>query len=166
VKLFFLTKYMTSPDFTYVNTDLSIWTTTECNIGIVAASFPALKPLFKRVLGGSSYNPSGYINNSSPYKSGYARQNSKPRLSRAKSGMSGLTDLKDEYELKSPTVASVTATSRAQNRTIDQFDNISDESILPLQSHDGDDRRGIMKTMEVQVTRDKVWRKGNGDDRV
>ena len=32
---------------------ITIWTITECNIGIIAGSMPSLKPLFKPILGGS-----------------------------------------------------------------------------------------------------------------
>lgn len=42
-------------DLMWDSRNLTIWTVTECNIGIVAGSMPAMKPLFRPLLGTDSY---------------------------------------------------------------------------------------------------------------
>lgn len=42
-------------DFMWDSRDLTIWTVTECNIGIIAGSMPAMKPIFKPLLGSNPY---------------------------------------------------------------------------------------------------------------
>jgi len=42
-------------DLMWDSRDLTIWTVTECNIGIIAGSMPAMKPIFKPLLGNSPY---------------------------------------------------------------------------------------------------------------
>ncbi|KAL2165019.1 hypothetical protein VTH06DRAFT_315 [Thermothelomyces fergusii] len=54
VKITFLGSYGQHNDFLWDSTDITIWTTVEINIAIVAASIPCLKPLFKTILQGSS----------------------------------------------------------------------------------------------------------------
>jgi len=50
MKITFLSSYGLSGDFLYDSTGLCIWTTTEVNVGILAASIPCLKPLFRVLL--------------------------------------------------------------------------------------------------------------------
>ncbi|KAK8117369.1 integral membrane family protein [Apiospora kogelbergensis] len=50
VKSFFISNYGKTGDFLWDSTDLTIWVSTECNTGIIAACLPCLKPLFKRIL--------------------------------------------------------------------------------------------------------------------
>ncbi|KAK8022790.1 integral membrane family protein [Apiospora rasikravindrae] len=49
-KSFFISNYGKTGDFLWDSTDLTIWISTECNTGIIAACLPTLKPLFKRLL--------------------------------------------------------------------------------------------------------------------
>lgn len=53
VKIPSLVNYGKQGDFLWDSRDITIWTITECNIGIIAGSMPALKPLAKPILGSS-----------------------------------------------------------------------------------------------------------------
>ena len=53
VKIPSLVNYGQLGDFLWDSRDITIWTITECNIGIIAGSMPALKPVFKTILGSS-----------------------------------------------------------------------------------------------------------------
>lgn len=53
VKVPYIVNYGKTGDFLWDSQDITIWTIVEANTGIVAGSLPALKPLFKRVLGTS-----------------------------------------------------------------------------------------------------------------
>jgi hypothetical protein len=67
---------------TYDQTDVSIWSTVEINIGIICASMPALRVLLVRIfpaLGGSSYDSSKYNN----YGENYGRKSHVLSRSRA-----------------------------------------------------------------------------------
>lgn len=48
-----LVNYGKTGDWLWDSRDICIWTVMECNVGIVAGSLPALRPMFKRVLGGT-----------------------------------------------------------------------------------------------------------------
>lgn len=50
VKLTYIRTYSLSGDFLFDSTGLTIWSTTELNIGIIASTIPCLKPLFKFIL--------------------------------------------------------------------------------------------------------------------
>ncbi|KAJ1333315.1 hypothetical protein MN608_03305 [Microdochium nivale] len=54
VKITFLSDYGKFGDLLYDSTDLTIWTTAEICTAIIATSIPCLKPLFRRILRGSS----------------------------------------------------------------------------------------------------------------
>ncbi|KAL2130636.1 hypothetical protein VTI74DRAFT_6137 [Chaetomium olivicolor] len=54
VKITFLGAYGSHGDFLWDSADITIWTTVEINVAIIAASFPCLKPLFKTILEGTS----------------------------------------------------------------------------------------------------------------
>lgn len=51
VKIPSLVNYGKTGDWLWDSRDITIWTVVECNIGIVAANLPPLRPLFKRLLG-------------------------------------------------------------------------------------------------------------------
>jgi hypothetical protein len=51
VKLGFIVNYGKVGDFLWDSQDITIWTVAEVNIAIVAGSLPALRPLFKTILG-------------------------------------------------------------------------------------------------------------------
>ncbi|KAK0656990.1 hypothetical protein B0T16DRAFT_400662 [Cercophora newfieldiana] len=71
IKIPFLVNYGKTGDWLWDSRDISIWTVTECNTGIIAGSLPALRPIFKKILGTSL----GYGKSSGkPAASGYFRQ--------------------------------------------------------------------------------------------
>lgn len=61
IKITILPTYGRSGDFLYDSAELTIWTTTELNIGILAGSIPCLKPLYKMLL-----EKTGCVLNDSP----------------------------------------------------------------------------------------------------
>ncbi|KAF5562965.1 integral membrane protein PTH11 [Fusarium phyllophilum] len=65
IRLQFLVDLGSSRNPTYDQTDISIWSTVEINVGIICASMPALRVILVRLfpsLGGSSYDSSKYNN--------------------------------------------------------------------------------------------------------
>ncbi|RMZ67658.1 integral membrane [Pyrenophora seminiperda CCB06] len=61
VKLSYLPTYGRSGDLMWDSRNLTMWTVTECNVGIIAGNLPCLKPLFRSILvstygGGSRKN--------------------------------------------------------------------------------------------------------------
>ncbi|KAH7242043.1 hypothetical protein BKA59DRAFT_479994 [Fusarium tricinctum] len=65
IRLQFLVGLGSSHNITYDQTDISIWSTVEINIGIICASMPALRVILVRAfpaLAGSSYDSSKYNN--------------------------------------------------------------------------------------------------------
>lgn len=59
VKVSYLTNYGKTGDLLWDSRNITIWTATELNVAITAASLPCLKPLFKRILG-SKYGSGSY----------------------------------------------------------------------------------------------------------
>jgi len=82
--------YGKTGDWLWDSRDICIWTVVECNVGIVAGSMPALRPLFKHVLG-STLRSKGITG------SGYQRQtdSSMPRTAQM-SRREGLKSTRDE----------------------------------------------------------------------
>ncbi|KAH9877338.1 hypothetical protein IAQ61_002703 [Plenodomus lingam] len=68
VKLSYLPNYGRSGDWLWDSRNLTIWTVTECNMGIVAGNLPCLKPIFRTILG-ATYGR-GSRKTSQPYLSG------------------------------------------------------------------------------------------------
>jgi hypothetical protein len=66
VKITMLPSYGRSGDFLYDSAGLTIWTTTELNVGILAGSIPCLKPLYKILL-----EKSGCVRKDSPTDTPY-----------------------------------------------------------------------------------------------
>ncbi|POS78952.1 hypothetical protein DHEL01_v202665 [Diaporthe helianthi] len=63
VRLTFLDNYRKKDDWLWDTRYLTTWTVLEMNVGIIAASLPSLRPLFKKFLGsmyGSGSKPRGY----------------------------------------------------------------------------------------------------------
>jgi len=82
IRLQYIVHLGSSTNPTYDQTDVSIWSTVEINIGIICASMPALRVLLVRIfpaLGGSSYNSSKYNN----YGENYGRKSHVLSRSRA-----------------------------------------------------------------------------------
>jgi hypothetical protein len=51
VKLSYVSSYGRSGDWMWDSRNLTIWTVIECNVAIIAGNLPALKPLFRTILG-------------------------------------------------------------------------------------------------------------------
>ncbi|KAK4224229.1 hypothetical protein QBC38DRAFT_515462 [Podospora fimiseda] len=74
VKITFLENYGKHGDFLYDSSDLTIWTTIEICMAIIAASAPALRPLFNTLFDGTSaQSGSGPYSSSSGRYEGYVR---------------------------------------------------------------------------------------------
>jgi len=146
------------------STYLTIWSVTEVNVGITAASVPALKPLFKKILG-STYGAS-----SQPYPAkswhGYAHQSSGRNDPNAKAqNRASRAEAFEMYNTKSSAGISAMSADRERNKL--GMDNVSEESILPLQGHGFDDKpAGIMKTTSVFVKSDEISPQRSVEDRV
>lgn len=70
VRLQFIVDLGSSTNPTYDQTEVSIWSTIEINVGIICASMPSLRILMVRLfprLGGSSYDSSKYNNYGDSY---------------------------------------------------------------------------------------------------
>jgi hypothetical protein len=50
IKITVIPSYDRNGDFLYESAELTIWTTTELNVGILAGSIPCLKPLYRILL--------------------------------------------------------------------------------------------------------------------
>ncbi|KAK1825993.1 hypothetical protein QBC39DRAFT_33849 [Podospora conica] len=72
VKIGSIVNYGKAGDWLWDSQDISIWTVVECNVGLIAGSLPALRPIFKTILGTSL----GYGNNKNTNTHGYYRHNS------------------------------------------------------------------------------------------
>tara|TARA_R110002003_G_scaffold589_15_gene20683 strand:- start:15331 stop:15993 length:663 start_codon:yes stop_codon:yes gene_type:complete len=74
VKLSYLPNYGHTGDWLWDSRNLTIWIVTECNVGIVAANLPCLKPIFRTVLGSTygrgSRKTTNPAYNSRPYGPG------------------------------------------------------------------------------------------------
>ena len=57
MKLTYISTFGLYGDFLYDSADLSIWSSTEMNVGILAGSIPCLKPLFRALLEKSGHVP-------------------------------------------------------------------------------------------------------------
>lgn len=166
VKLYYLTSYGVFGDFLWDSTKLTIWSVTEANVGIIVASIPALKPLFKTLLGstyGQSY-PAAYPSS----KNGYA-QHSRGHNDHNSSNNTRSRNIKDEveFEMQSSTSTAVMSgnnSDRGRNKL--GMYNVSEESILPLQSNAAGDGKGIVKTTHVSVKTDEVGMPRSVEDRV
>ncbi|RDL30696.1 uncharacterized protein BP5553_10041 [Venustampulla echinocandica] len=145
VKTYYVTSYGKFGDFLWDSTYLTIWMTTECNVGILAASIPAMKPLFKVVLG-STYG-TGYLGGpNSRYNKGYAQHASTGRNTEGDGGFN--------FELRENQNSTAITTQERRGRDKFDPDNISEDSILPLQSNSTLDQKGIMKTTQVFIQTD------------
>ncbi|KAK3904821.1 hypothetical protein C8A05DRAFT_42164 [Staphylotrichum tortipilum] len=151
VKITFLGSYGKHGDFLWDSADLTIWTTAEINVAIIAASFPCLKPLFKSIFDTTSAT-ARY--GSSKYK-GYMR-NDNPSSRTGKSDTATAPRSQSEPEFEMYNRAKFTTDINTGTPSITG----SEESILPqdkAQKHDV----GITKTSTVFVSYDQKRASGN-----
>ena len=134
-----MSNYGKQGDFLYDSTDLTIWTTVETCVGIIAACFPCLKPLFKAVLSGSLLSKTGKSH------TGYNRQDLKSDTNGQDQGVD-----KEEFEMYGKR-----GSTELGRRDLDMEtsnNSGSEESILrqPPQMK-GSGGGGIVKTTQVRV---------------
>ncbi|KAL2208405.1 integral membrane protein [Sarocladium strictum] len=100
IKITFLSAYGKYGDFLFDSTDLTIWTTVEICTAIIAASIPCFKPLFKRILAGSSarYGSNKYGSNKYNHD-GYARQPRSQKSTHTRGTMNRGDDPADDMEM-------------------------------------------------------------------
>ncbi|GAB1314738.1 Rhodopsin domain-containing protein [Madurella fahalii] len=144
VKITFLGNYGKHGDFLWDSADLTIWTTVEITVAIIAASFPCLKPLFKTLLAGSSarygskykgYHDRNGDTNRTP-KSGVRVAGSKPGAAQ-------------QFEMYNQNTVYTTDLKTGMRSTTG-----SEESILPQEIRNSR-ADGITKTSSVFVSYDK-----------
>ncbi|KAK4446709.1 hypothetical protein QBC34DRAFT_469259 [Podospora aff. communis PSN243] len=90
VKIPYLVNYGKTGDWLWDSRDITIWTIVECNVGIVAANLPSLRPLFKSILGTTLR--SGDKSARTPAGSRYWRQRSQGNDSTARSVVASRKD--------------------------------------------------------------------------
>ncbi|KAH6667783.1 hypothetical protein B0J14DRAFT_489146 [Halenospora varia] len=154
MKLTTISSYGRSGDFLFDSAGLTIWTTTELNVGIIAGSIPCLKPLFKFML-----DKSGYASKSKskpkPNTRTYAMQSS------GKTTRSGLDSVVERGEYVKGGIGGVKMqTFKSENgaKTRVAFpDDVSEENLLPFEGP------GIVKTMQVSVSSDDDRKSGISD---
>ncbi|KAG7285380.1 hypothetical protein NEMBOFW57_010007 [Staphylotrichum longicolle] len=129
VKAAFISNYGKTGDFLWDSANLTIWYSVECNVGIVAACLPCLKPLFKRILESSL---------------GYG-SSSKKDTYKLRSHSHGEGPTGSQY-LRSRSPHRAKGRNAAKANPLD--DNISEESILALQQP-----HAITKTTVVTIDR-------------
>ncbi|EER26245.1 hypothetical protein D8B26_003399 [Coccidioides posadasii str. Silveira] len=124
---YYYTIFYRTYDITWVAYEVWIWTVVECNLGIICASIPPLRPLFKRFLRGTLYG-SGYPQNS------YS--------SRSKN----TTNPGDHFEQDAQSYH-LRNTPRHTKST--EWDKDSNSSSMPLERNPRD---GIMRTDNFEIT--------------
>ncbi|KAK4125816.1 hypothetical protein N657DRAFT_654352 [Parathielavia appendiculata] len=160
VKITFLESYGKHGDFLWDSVDITIWTTVEINIAIIAASFPCLKPIFKTLLEGTSaaarYGSKykGYVRNGDTSGTGNPR-------SAARAGPRSATA--PEFEMYNQATGKFTTDVKTGRSSMTG----SEESILPQDlktppaaAAAAGKSDGITKTSTVFVTYDKRRRSG------
>ncbi|KAJ5608198.1 hypothetical protein N7537_004817 [Penicillium hordei] len=121
-------------DFLWDYTDITIWTGTEYNIGIIVRSLPALKTLFKGFLGtyGSQSKTTREYPGSKIYKMhSISRSRGQPLQSRGyKSGNVSVVEYDADPKTQHSQIAS---TTRSVTYPGSRGSNSSEERILPIQ---------------------------------
>lgn len=136
MKITTIGSYGRTNDFLYDSTGLTIWTTTELNVGIIAACVPCLKPLFKALLHSSGYRSTS---KNKPNTRTYALQGS----GKATKDASRAAERGESYQMQS-------YKSEIGSNTRKVYpDNVSEDSLLAFEG------TGIVKTMQVDISSNK-----------
>ena len=154
-----IVNYGKTGDWLWDSRDMCIWTVVECNVGIIAGSIPALRPLFKSVLG-STLGGSGKATNGS----GYIRQGSNAMNSRRSAFKSANKSVSDEtssergfndasyFEMGNRGADKKPTTTANVFADVDALS--SDETVNRVAPHGADSRmaaNGITKTVTASV---------------
>ncbi|KAI9675737.1 MAG: hypothetical protein M1817_001104 [Caeruleum heppii] len=79
IKSVYIVNYGKTGDFLWDSAGLTIWTVTECNLGIIAASLPPTRPLFKAFFDGTFFSRGTQRRHKHSYRMGNtARSRSTP----------------------------------------------------------------------------------------
>ncbi|KAK3381238.1 hypothetical protein B0H63DRAFT_198040 [Podospora didyma] len=165
IKISSLVNYGKTGDWLWDSRDITIWTVVECNTGIVAGSLPALRPLFKRILGTTlGYGPRstgknsgmGYLRQQDTIQSAH-RRGTKPSTMSDETSSERAFNAGHAYEMDNkagkgnpPNKSTTTSTVFAE---IDALS--SDESVNRTGLADGGlPRQGIKKTTTTTVNYD------------
>lgn len=141
MKITTIVVYGRTGDFLFDSTGLTIWTTTELNVGIIAGSVPCLKPLFKAIM-----ERSGYVSNTKAQTKPNHRSYTLQSSGRNTKGISSQAD-RGEFPMQTfKTEVGVKVKPRGEFP-----DDVSEESLLALE--------GIVKTTQVSVSSDNHSRK-------
>ncbi|KAL2786163.1 hypothetical protein BJX66DRAFT_328761 [Aspergillus keveii] len=143
-----LYKYTVTEDVSYDAVQILLWSQIEVNVAIISASAPSLRPLFHRILKGSSYGRQRPSN--SPYAGygtyGNGESNFRRTLTGAAGTHHGAIELKsrddDAYARRGPSVSR--STSKTRKVAVDD-ENSSQELIL-------DQNANFMKTVVIEMT--------------
>ncbi|EXK27053.1 hypothetical protein FOMG_16491 [Fusarium oxysporum f. sp. melonis 26406] len=148
VRLSYVTKYGKDGDLLWDSRNITIWTSVELNIGIIAGSLPCLRPLFKRFLGSMHSKSSRQSPDTGAINDGHGTLRSGSNWHTLWSGRRD--DIGDE-----------TSSQQAINTGIDEYElrdgianpsdaKSSNESIVRI-GHASRDPRGITKTITTRV---------------
>ncbi|KAI6776248.1 hypothetical protein HG530_000193 [Fusarium avenaceum] len=158
VKLGYVTNYGKLGDWLWDSRNITIWTSVELNVGIIAGSLPCLRPLFRRFLGSTYGKNSKKTPNTGPSNygrgTGYGRGTlrsgkswhalgSGRRGDEETSSQTGINTAAQEYELRDKMSSPSGGTNMATVMS-DIEGRSSDES-------DPRHRTGITKTMITTV---------------
>lgn len=162
VKIGSIVNYGKAGDWLWDSQDISIWTVVECNVGLVAGSLPALRPMFKRILGTSL----GYGNNKNSNTHGYQRHNSGTAQmhSRKSKHMGGTTSDEtssehafnpaQEYEMARPGLGERKLKPATSVNVFADVDALSSEESVGRTKSDAKPPAGITKSTTTTVTYD------------
>jgi hypothetical protein len=154
VKLTFLPNYGRSGDLMWDSRNLTIWTVTECNVGIVAANLSCLKPLFNRILvstyGQGSRKPSHPRYSSKPYGLGSKHRSVIREYDSLDSDKVAERGLGDAYMLTTIDAHKIGAVSKiTSGRSSPSLSKESEDSELGLHRGRG---RGFNGMRDIKVT--------------
>ncbi|KAJ9419488.1 hypothetical protein FOXG_16067 [Fusarium oxysporum f. sp. lycopersici 4287] len=168
VKLSYVTNYGKLGDWLWDSRNITIWTSIELNVGIIAASLPCLRPLFRRFLG-STYGKSSKKTptaGATNYGRGtFHSGNNWHALSSGRRGDDETSSQKaintdiQEYELRDR-IASPPAVMNRTTILTDVEGRSSDESIGHA-GYSGQYPTGITKTMTTMVEVTKTGSSSN-----
>lgn len=167
VKIPYLVNYGKTGDWLWDSREISIWTIAECNTGIVAANMPAMRPLFKRLLGGTSFGRSGASQPTPGYASGSQYHHGKSKTSPGDTRMSTKRDktktvddgLDEASSVRAFNAASSASSYELGDRSHSRHDvkvhgsnpeAMSSEESMPTLAV-GSGRGGITKTMTTRI---------------
>lgn len=178
VKVYYLTNYGKTGDWLWDSQNITIWTVTECCVGIIAGNLPCMKPLFRRVLGSTygrgSKRTTGATQRylSKPYGPGTGHGHSVKNYNSLASGRTEETGRSPYGAAEAhmmTTIGKAKGVSRSQSRNSSRSQSprkSSTESVTWLNEQTFGKMGGITKTTEVNIvgSADKIVDKEDYED--